>query len=74
MGTSKLLLFIACVTIAFRSYIHDPNELGAIDTTSAPRSLLANSREEKLLENPRKREDFVLAVVVRETNMFLPYC
>ena len=57
MGTSDLLLlFIACVAIAPRSYIHEPNELGATDTTSAPRSLCANAREETPLRNPREEE------------------
>lgn len=51
-----LLLFIACVTVAPRSYIPEPNELGATDTTFAPRSLRANGREEKLLGNPREEK------------------
>lgn len=56
MGTSDLsLLFIASVTIAPRSYIHERNELGATGTTSAPRSLRANAREEKPLGNPRAK-------------------
>lgn len=39
-GTSDLLLlFIACVAVAPRSYIPEPNELGPTDTTFAPRSL-----------------------------------
>lgn len=46
--------FIACVTIAPRSYVREPNELGATGTTSALRSFGATGREEELLGNPRE--------------------
>lgn len=51
-----MLLFVARVTIAPRSYVHEPNELSATDTASAPRSWSAHGREEKPQGNPREEE------------------